>query len=114
MTIHRLCNRLKRFKAQTCCGRRLTRGVFVADTPRAITCRSCIRVMAIWAVSGHDDGRDGLHPCTVAWQRFRAGYSNAFDGTAEGRDLDSRLQDAFRQGWLACDRTVRNAMEGRR
>jgi hypothetical protein len=53
------------------------------------------------------------HPCAVEWDRLRQARPRLFEGQADGRYLSNRLQEAFQEGWMACERAVRQAMEGR-
>jgi hypothetical protein len=63
--------------------------------------------------SGRDNGKLARHPCSVAFDDLRERRPSLFDGAAEGRYLANRLQEAFQEGWLACQRRATVAMEGR-
>jgi hypothetical protein len=63
--------------------------------------------------SGRDDGLQGRHPVTVAFDRYRDLHQAAFAGSPSERYLANRLQEAFQEGWIACERRVRAALEGR-
>lgn len=52
------------------------------------------------------------HPVVIEFSRFRDTKSTLFDGTTEGRYLSNRLQEAFQEGWLACERRVKAALDG--
>jgi hypothetical protein len=53
------------------------------------------------------------HPLSVAFDVFRREHAHVFDGPADDRYLSNRLETAFQQGWLACERAVKKAMDGR-
>lgn len=53
------------------------------------------------------------HPCSAAFDDFKERFPRTFDGAADGRYLENRLQEAFQHGWFACERAVKKAMEGR-
>lgn len=51
------------------------------------------------------------HPASVAFDAFRQTEAHLFDGTTYGQYLENRLREAFQDGWLACERAVRSALE---
>lgn len=53
------------------------------------------------------------HPLVVAFEVWRDASPKLFDGSADGRYLSSRLQEAFQHGWIACERTVKSALDGK-
>ena len=54
--VHRICNestsdvtgRLTKFRVKTCCGRRIGPSVQVTDNSKQVTCRNCLKTIAIW------------------------------------------------------------------
>lgn len=68
-----------------------------------------MRIISAWLDAGAP-GYVQTHPAVAAWQVFRTAHASVFDGTADGRYLENRLERAFQEGWNAAERSVQAAL----
>jgi hypothetical protein len=50
------------------------------------------------------------HPCTVAFEAWKARNPTLFNGEPAGRYLANRIDEAFQAGWFECEQVVTDAL----